>query len=112
MVAGTEMDVLIGFMSACLFTADIVVMVIQFGMLKALNSDAFDGQHRERLEDEELDDRFLGFHFTEEPTNTVAKAGRIELNCRYTISMRNTSSRTEWRKDGAELGSLRPTGKM
>ncbi|VDN82848.1 unnamed protein product [Brugia pahangi] len=57
-------------------------------------------------------DRFLGFHFTEEPTNTVAKAGRIELNCRYAISMRNTSSRTEWRKDGAELASLRPTGKM
>ncbi|EJD75220.1 immunoglobulin I-set domain-containing protein [Loa loa] len=58
------------------------------------------------------DDRFLGFHFTEEPTNTIAKAGRVELNCRYAVSIKNLSSRIEWRKDGAELGSLRSAGKV
>ncbi|KAM3720689.1 Netrin receptor [Dirofilaria immitis] len=58
------------------------------------------------------DDRFLGFNFTEEPTNTVAKGGRVELNCRYAISLKNIASRIEWRKDGAELGSLRSTGKV
>ncbi|OZC12393.1 hypothetical protein X798_00024 [Onchocerca flexuosa] len=58
------------------------------------------------------DDRFLGFHFTEEPTNTVAKAGRVELNCRYAMSVKNIASRIEWRKDGSELRSLRSTGKV
>uniref|UniRef100_A0A0R3RPF6 Ig-like domain-containing protein n=1 Tax=Elaeophora elaphi TaxID=1147741 RepID=A0A0R3RPF6_9BILA len=58
-----------------------------------------------------MDDHFLGFHFTEEPTNTVAKAGRVQLNCRYAV-LKNVASRIEWRKDGAELGTLRSTGKF
>ncbi|MCP9260388.1 Immunoglobulin I-set domain-containing protein [Dirofilaria immitis] len=61
---------------------------------------------------DDVNDRFLGFNFTEEPTNTVAKGGRVELNCRYAISLKNIASRIEWRKDGAELGSLRSTGKV
>ncbi|CAG9536052.1 unnamed protein product [Cercopithifilaria johnstoni] len=58
------------------------------------------------------DNRFLGFHFTEEPTDTVAKSGRIELNCQYAVFTKNIASRIEWRKDGAELGTLPSAGKV
>ncbi|VDK77157.1 unnamed protein product [Litomosoides sigmodontis] len=60
----------------------------------------------------DVDDRFIGFHFTEEPTNTVAQAGRVELNCQYAAVMKNIASRIEWRKDGAEMGTLQSTGKV
>ncbi|VDN01815.1 unnamed protein product [Thelazia callipaeda] len=57
-------------------------------------------------------ERFLGFHFTEEPSNAVAKSGRIELNCRFITALKDVSSHIEWRKDGAELSILRSNGKM
>lgn len=57
------------------------------------------------------DDRFIGFHFTEEPTNTVAKAGRVELKCQYAVLTKNIAH-IEWRKDGAEMGTLRSTAKV
>ncbi|VDN27071.1 unnamed protein product [Gongylonema pulchrum] len=59
-----------------------------------------------------MQERFLGFRFTEEPANAVAKAGRVQLDCRYALSTNNVPTRIEWRKDGAELSTVRSTGKV
>ncbi|VDN35003.1 unnamed protein product [Gongylonema pulchrum] len=34
------------------------------------------------------------------------------MNCRYALSTNNVPTRIEWRKDGAELSTVRSTGKV
>ncbi|VDK49439.1 unnamed protein product [Anisakis simplex] len=62
------------------------------------------------------EDRFLGFRFTEEPSSTIVKDGRVQLNCKHAINSSSNSDvhnvRIEWRKDGTPLSSLRPSGRV
>uniref|UniRef100_A0A914C4A8 Uncharacterized protein n=1 Tax=Acrobeloides nanus TaxID=290746 RepID=A0A914C4A8_9BILA len=58
--------------------------------------------------------RFLGFHFIEEPQNTIATVDNYAiLHCKYDFAQRDAADvRLEWRKDGQAINSIRPVGRM
>ncbi|KHN72631.1 hypothetical protein Tcan_13115 [Toxocara canis] len=77
-----------------------------------------DSSHRShrfhRRRSAQHDGRFLGFRFVEEPSSTVTKEGRVQLNCRHALASSSNvrSVRVEWHKDGTPLSSLRPAGRV
>jgi len=58
--------------------------------------------------------RFLGFHFIEEPQNTIATVDNYAiLHCKYDFAQRDAADvRLEWRKDGQAINSIRPVGRI
>ncbi|VDM66870.1 unnamed protein product [Strongylus vulgaris] len=49
-------------------------------------------------------DRFISFHFDDQPRSTLVADNRILLNCQYTVERANIKDvRLEWKKDGSSL---------
>jgi hypothetical protein len=73
-----------------------------------------ENHHRHRRRSVKNDNRYLGFHFVNEPESVIASVDNSALfNCKYELSKKeDVEVRVDWRKDGTSLSTSRSNGRI